>query len=172
MEVEGGGDFTEDDFGSINSDDNLLDSYEGENISRPCSTAMSKLQVQLNDLINRHKAPIQLHDDIVHLFNDYISSDNFSKYGKLKTRKSFIKQLESTHPGVKALRPDNKQVTLHDGTMVTVPVFYARAMIMDILTNPELMMKENIAEGYDIFTGDVDEDHESNRKYGEIHTYW
>ncbi len=68
---------------------------------------------------------------------------------------------------MKALWPDNKQVTLHDCTMVTV-----RAMIMDILTNPELMMKENIAEGYDIFTGDVDEDHESNRKYGEIHTYW
>ena len=170
VEIDSVGDFTGDDFGSINSDDNLLDSYEGENISRPCSTAMSKLQVQLNDLINRHKAPIQLHDDIVHLFNDYISSDNFSKYGKLKTRKSFIKQLESTHPGVKALRPDNKQVTLHDGTMVTVPVFDARAMIIDILTNPELMMKENIAEGYDIFTGDVDEDHESNQKYGEIHT--
>ena len=53
--------------------------------------------------------------------------------------------------------------------MVTVPVFDPRAMIMDILTNPELMMKENIAEGYDIFTGDVDEDDESNQKYGEIH---
>jgi hypothetical protein len=45
-------------------------------------------------------------------------------------------------------------------------------MIMDILTNTntELMNKENIAEGYDIFTGDVDENHKSNRKYGEIHT--
>ena len=32
VEVEGGGDFTEDDFGSINSNDNLLDNYEGEDI--------------------------------------------------------------------------------------------------------------------------------------------
>jgi hypothetical protein len=38
-------------------------------------------------------------------------------------------------------------------------------MIMDILTNPDLMRKENIAEGYDIFTGDVDENHPSNQKY-------
>ena len=41
---------------------------------------------------------------------------------------------------------------------------------MDILTNTELMNQENIADGYDIFTGDVDENHKSNRKYGEIHT--
>jgi hypothetical protein len=43
-------------------------------------------------------------------------------------------------------------------------------MILDMLTNSELMKKENIADGYDIFTGDVDENHECNQIYGEIHT--
>ena len=81
------------------------------------STAISKLQIRLNDLINRHKVPLQLYDEIVHLINDYISSDNFSKYGKLKTRQSFIKQMESSHPSVTALRPVDKQVSLHDGLM-------------------------------------------------------
>jgi hypothetical protein len=27
-----------------------------------------------------------------------------------------------------------------------------------------------VSDGYDIFTGDVDENHKSNRNYGEIHT--
>ncbi len=32
------------------------------------------------------------------------------------------------------------------------------------------MNQENIADGYYIFTGDVDENHKSNHNYGEIHT--
>ena len=135
-----------------------------------CSTAISKLQIRLNDVINRHKAPLLLYDEIVHLINDYISSENFSKYGKLKTRQSFLRQMEITHPSVTALRPVNKQVTLHDGNQVSLPVFDARSMIMDLLTNPELMRKENIAEGYNVFTGDIDNNHPSNLNYGEIHT--
>jgi len=103
-----------------------------------CSTAVSKLQIRLNNVINTHKAPLRLYDDVVHLFNDYISSDNFSKHAKLRTRKSFIKQIEETHPSIKSLRPVNKQVTLHDGTIATVPVFDAQAMIMDILSNSDL----------------------------------
>jgi len=78
--------------------------------------------------------------------------------------------MEISHPGITTLCPVNKQVTLHDNTQVTVPVFDARAMIMDILTNTELMNQENIADGYNIFTGDVDENHKSNHNYGEIHT--
>ena len=152
------------------TEDADLPNYGYDDANGLCSTAISKLQIRLNDLINRHKAPLQLYDEIVHLINDYISSDNFSKYGKLKTRQSFIKQMELSHPSVTLLRPVDKQVILHDGTLVTVPVFNARAMIMDLLSNTELMIKENFAEGYDIFTGDVDDNHPSNRNYGEIHT--
>ena len=78
--------------------------------------------------------------------------------------------MEKSHPSVTALRPVNKLVTLHDDTQVTVPVFDIQAMILDILTNPELMREENFAEGYDIFTGEIDDNHPSNLNYGEIHT--
>ena len=123
---DGGGEYlSEDELGDP------LNNCADEYTNGQCSTAISKLQIQLNDLINRHKAPLQMYDKIVTLFNDYISSNNFSVYGKLKTRQSFIKQMEVSHPGVMALRPVNKQITLHDNTLVTVPIFDARAMIMD-----------------------------------------
>ena len=80
----------DDDFGNTHTDfdeciQNGLNDTNGQ-----CSTALSKLQIRLNDVINRHKAPLVIYDEIVHLINDYISSDNFSKYGKLKTRQSSI----------------------------------------------------------------------------------
>ena len=43
-------------------------------------------------------------------------------------------------------------------------------MIICLLTDDLLMKDENIAAGYDLFTGDVDEDHEENENYGEVHT--
>ena len=43
-------------------------------------------------------------------------------------------------------------------------------MILDLLTDKNLMNKSNFAEGYDIFSGDVDPNHESNQKYSEVHT--
>ena len=134
------------------------------------STAVSKVQIRLNDLINRHKAPLKMYDDIVTLFNEYMSSPNFSKHVKLKHRHTFLKRMEVANPSLASLRPVNKQVTLHDNSRVTVPVFDAKAMIMDILTNPVLMKKENFAQGYDIFSGDVDITHSANSVYGEIHT--
>ena len=56
------------------------------------TTSITKIQIRLNDLINRHKAPLQLYDEIVNLFNDYMPCPNFSKFTKLKTRRSFIKK--------------------------------------------------------------------------------
>ena len=41
---------------------------------------------------------------------------------------------------------------------------------MDLLTDRNLMNKSNIAEGYDIFSGDVDPTNQSNQKYSEVHT--
>ena len=57
-----------------------------------------------------------------------------------------------------------------DNTLVSVPVFDAKAMILSILHDPILMREENFAEGYDIFTGAEIEDCDANNKYGEIHT--
>jgi hypothetical protein len=76
-----------------------------------------------------------MHDDIVHIFNEYISSPFFDKYAKLKTQKSFIQSiLNVTH-----LRPKSTNVKLHDGSEQIVPVFDAKAMIFDILMNKSCM---------------------------------
>jgi hypothetical protein len=119
------------------------------------STAVSKVQIKLNNLINNHKASLKLYDDIVDLFNDYVSSPNFNKYAWLKSRKLFIQSMERMYR-VTHLRPKYRNVILHDGAEITVPIFDAKSMILDLLTNPFTMDKENIAEGYAMFTGDVD----------------
>jgi hypothetical protein len=42
-------------------------------------------------------------------------------------------------------------------------------MIIILLTDPILMNEMNFAEGYNVFTGKVD-NHPSNNKHGEVHT--
>ena len=66
-------------------------------------------------------------------------------------------------------RPTNRTVKLHNN-LVTVPVFDIKAMIISLLSDNSLMDKNNFAEGYNIFNGDVDANHPSNSKYGEVHT--
>ncbi len=110
-----------------------------------------------------------MYDDIVQLFNDYLSSPNLDPYAKLKSRKSFIRSMESSYV-LSPLRPQKKEVRLHDGGSVSVPVFDAKAMILDLLTNPNLMKTNNLAKGYDVLTGIVDDNVMSNKQYGEIHT--
>jgi hypothetical protein len=93
--------------------------------------AITKLQVQLNDLITRNKASLGMYDDICQLFNDYISSADFDRFAKLKKRTPFIRLMEymyNTH----ALKPINGTVKLHNGTHVTVPVFDTKQMIIQM----------------------------------------
>jgi hypothetical protein len=68
------------------------------------------------------------------------------------------------------LRPTNRNVTLHDGKTVTVPVFDMKEMLVSILTDKILMSNTNFAEGYNVLTGDVDNNNPCNQKYGEVHT--
>ncbi len=133
------------------------------------STAVSKVQIKLNNLINNQKASLKLYNNIVNLFNKYISSNNFNQLAKLKSRKSFIKLMELSYR-VTHLWPKNRDVMLHDGSEVTVPVFKAKSMILNLFTNKITMDKSNIAEGYNVFTGNVDDGHTANKQYGEIHT--
>jgi hypothetical protein len=61
-------------------------------------------------------------------------------------------------------------VQLHSGTLVTVPVFVIKEMIISMLMDKTLMMESNFAEGYNVLTGNVDMMNPSNQKYGEVHT--
>jgi hypothetical protein len=123
----------------------------------------------LNEVINNHKASLKMQDDIVHLFNKYISSHSFDKYATLKTRKAFIQLMEKSFH-VTHLQPKHSNVKVHNDSVVTVCVFDAKSMILDILTNPICIQESNFAPGYNVFTGDVDENYDENKMYGEIHT--
>ena len=59
---------------------------------------------------------------------------------------------------------------MEDGSKVTVSISDIEIMILTLLTDDFLMKDENLARGYDIFTGDVDPDHPDNQNYGDIHT--
>ncbi len=129
--------------------------------------AVTKFQILLNDLLIKHKASLLLYDEICHLFKEYISSPNFDRFTKFKSRRSLL--ISTKTFSYKALQPINGTVRLHNNTLVTVPVFDMKHMIISLLTDPSVMSKKNFAEGYNMLTGEVD-NHPANNKYGEVHT--
>ncbi len=166
----------EDDDGYSRSDDSMscddpIPGYDKPLFSpkQPHLSAAYQLQAHLNSLFDKNKASVQMYDEMVKLFNAYISSPQFSKNTLLRPRKHFISESENLF-SIQALKPRNGTVKMTDNTLVTVPVFDAKAMILSILHDPVLMKEENFAEGYDIFTGAEIEGCAANNKYGEIHT--
>jgi hypothetical protein len=130
--------------------------------------AVTKFQVLLNDLLIKHKTSLLLYAEIRHLFKEYISSPNFDRFAKFKSRRSLLTSTQKTLNS-KALQPINGTVGLHYNLLVTVPVFDTKHMIISLLPDPSVMNKSNFAEGYNVLTGEVD-NHPANNKYGEVHT--
>jgi hypothetical protein len=64
----------------------------------------------------------------------------------------------------------NGTVCLHNNSLVTVPVFDAKHMIISLLSDPSLMKEQNFAEGYNLLSGEVLKEHPANNKYGKVHT--
>ncbi len=123
-----------------------------------------KFHILLHDLLIKHKASLLLYDEICQLFQQYISSHNFDRLTKFKSRRSLITSTQKTLIS-KVLQPMNGTVKLHDNTLVTVPVLNTKHMIISSLSDPSLMNKKNFAEGYNELTGKVD-NHPANNKYG------
>jgi hypothetical protein len=117
----------------------------------------------------KHKASLQMFDNICNLVNEYTSSPKFLVNTKLHSRKSFLRSIEGSYR-TQLLRPNNQNVRLHDGTIVTVPVFDTKAMLTSLLTDQTLMVDTNVAEGYNVLAGGVDANNPSNDMYGEEHT--
>jgi hypothetical protein len=88
----------------------------------------------LNDLIMKHKASLQMFDDICNLVNQYTSSPDFVVNTKLQSWKSFLRSVKGSYR-TWLLRPYNQNVRLHDGTIVTVPVFDMKEMLTSLLTD-------------------------------------
>ncbi len=82
---------------------------------------VTKLQIILNDLLIKHKASLLIYDEVYHLFNNYISSPNFDRFTKLKSRRPLLRSTQKSLNS-KALQPINGIVELQDNTLVTVPV--------------------------------------------------
>ncbi len=97
------------------------------------SNARNRFQVMLHDLIVKHKASLQMFDDICNLVNEYTSSPEFSVNTKLQSRKSFFHSIKGSYC-TRLLRPNNQNIRLHDGTIVTVPVFDMKEMLTSLLT--------------------------------------
>ena len=153
-----------------------VDSYEDNNEDdsgfRPLrrkTMAVTKFQVMLNDLLLKHKASLLLYNEIIVLVSSYKSSPSFNKLDKFKSRRSLLLSTEKSL-NTSCLRPVNGTVRLHNDSLVTVPIFDAKHMITSLLTDPSLMKESNFAEGYNVLTGEVLNDHPENKKYSEIHT--
>lgn len=133
------------------------------------SSEVFLLQLGLQDLLYRNRASLGMYDNIISLFNNYLSSSHFDEYARLQTRSKFLNRLESTLETT-CMQPKIGDVKLHDNSLATVPVFDVKSMILSIVHNRTIMLEENFAPGYDIFTGNVDSDHPANGRYGEVHT--
>ena len=164
----------EDSIQTVDSDNS--ETKETDDVERSCflplrrkTMAVTKFQVMLNDLLLKHNASLLLYDEVINLVSTYISSPDFNKYDKFKSRKSLLQSTEKSL-NTSCLRPFNGTVTLHNGSLVTVPIFDAKHMIRSLLTDPILMKEYNFAEGYNVLTGEVLIDHPNNKKYSEIHT--
>ena len=137
---------------------------------RPSETkriSINTIDVMLHDLLLKHKTSLPsllLYDEICNLFNRYLDSPNFDQCARLKSRKSCLISAQKSM-NTKCLRPIDGIVQLHDKSLVTVPVFNIKHMIMSLLTDSKLMNATNFPTGYNILTGEVTND-PANDKYG------
>lgn len=108
-----------------------------------------------------------MHDELIDIINTYVVHSPPPQ--KLLHHKQFLEKMEQKID-TSDMQPIYGSVRLTNNSLVTVPVFDMKAMILSIVHDEVLMREENFAPGLDIFTGYVDPDCEENNSYGEIHT--
>lgn len=105
--------------------------------------AVTKFQVMLNDLLLKHKANLLLYDEIINLVSTYISSPDFNRYDKFKSRKSLLQSTEKAL-NTSCLRPFNGTVTLHNGSRVTVPIYYDKKFVDRSNSNERIQLRRGL----------------------------
>ena len=174
--------FKEEHLSSSNDEDNLPnytprpfpDEYVplSENIYLRKSEKLSPVniaQLQISQLFNRNKASIAMQDELIDIINAYIELLPTPPTTKLLHCRQFLDNIENSF-STSDLKPAYGSVHLTNKTMVTVPVFDMKAMILSIVHDKVLMREENFAPGLDIFMGTVDRSFKGNNNYGETHT--
>ena len=91
----------EDTIQTVDSDNS--ETKETDDVERICflplrrkTMAVTKFQVMLNDLLLKHNASLLLYDEVINLVSTYISSPDFNKYDKFKSRKSLLQSTEKS----------------------------------------------------------------------------
>ena len=79
------------------------------------------------------------------------------------TRKKFNTKVEKTFQ-TEGLKPTHENILLSDGSHATITIFDIEYMILSLLTDDHLMKDDNLAEGYDLFTGKTDNNHPHTTK--------
>lgn len=128
-----------------------------------------KFGVHLQHLISSHRGvDLKLYDEIIDLIKMHATTqDTDFANQKLYHRKELTKTLTSLY-NLGHLRPILHNVSLSDDSVVSVPVFDVKAVILSMLQDPRRMQTKNFSSGYDIFTGNCMNN--TNHLLDEIHT--
>ena len=124
-------------------------------------------QIHMEHAIHNHREVDQsVMDDVVKIIQLHSKRGVDISKAHLVPRDALIKMVAKSF-NLHHLKPRICKVPISNGT-ASVGVFDLKSKLCSILHNPEIMKAENIAEGYDIFTGRAEE----SDWYGEIHTGW
>ena len=124
-------------------------------------------QIHLEHAIHNHReVDKSVMDDVIKIIQLHASRGLNLSTAQLVSRETLVKMIAQSF-NLHHLKPRIVKVPISHGT-ASVGVFDLKSKLCSILHNPELMKAENIAEGYDIWTGQA----EASDVYGEIHTGW
>jgi len=159
---------TEFDNACHDSDDNPSDhthgsfithQYENNNVIKNNMATMilppgAEFGIDLQNILSSHRGvDLKLYDEITDLVSYHSTTRNtdFSKV-KLYHRKELTSTMTSLY-NLQHLKHTIHNVTLSDSSVVSVPVFDVKSIILSILQDPQRMKHDNFASGYDVFTG-------------------
>jgi len=129
-----------------------------------------KFGIHLQHILSTHRGvDLKLYDEIIDLIKYHASTQvtDFTT-NKLYHRQELTTTVANLYNLTK-LQPTLHNVTLSDSSIVSVPVFNVKAIILSMLHDSRLMQPHNFASGYDIFSGKTTEDN-NNLYLNEIHT--
>ena len=124
-------------------------------------------QIHMEHAIHHHReVDKSVMDDVTKIIKLHASRGLDINTANLVPREELVKMIAISF-NLHHLQPKIVKVPVSSG-LASVGVFDLKSKILSILHNPDIMKPENIAEGYDIYTGRCDE----SDVYGEIHTGW
>lgn len=107
----------------------------------------------MHDLSHHRGNDLNLQDNVLQCLKSHATRNNIDfKTMHIYTRQRLIRIL-TKHYRLDFLKPILHSVPMSDGSIVTVPVFDVKALLISFLNDPVRMKKQNIASNYDIFTG-------------------